>query len=303
MPSFRRPDPGVPGPDSRPEPAQPAARAPAGPWSTAGLPLLPLTALASLAGVLLIVVLFLMNGSHDAPTTTNLATDSAVPSTSVAPGSAVPSPSEVASASASSSDGPTSAAIHIDTPAFPTPTDLAFGRSLGSPNAPVQLDVWEDFQCPACDAFTGSVEPYLVEKYIRPGTARLTFHDIATIGEESFGAAIGARCADRQGKFWPYHDLLFANQAPENSGTLTKDRSKAFAQAVGIDIVAFTACLEDPDVADAVIAETRQGLASGITETPTLLANGIKVSPATSSAAIDAAVATALKSGSASPSP
>jgi protein-disulfide isomerase len=198
---------------------------------------------------------------------------------------------------------PTVSGPPIDEPAHTTPPDLAFGRSLGSPDAPVQMDVWADFQCPACDAFTGSVEPYLIDTYIRPGNARLTFHDIATIGNESLGAAIAARCADRQGKFWQYHDLLFANQAAENSGAFTRARSQQFAQSLGLDLVAFTACLDDTDVEDAVRAETLSGLSSGVAETPTLFVNGVIVKPATSSAAINAAVEAALKAGPASPSP
>jgi protein-disulfide isomerase len=145
------------------------------------------------------------------------------------------------------------------------------------------------------------VEPYLIDKYIRPGKARLTFHDVATIGQESLGAAISARCADRQGKFWQYHDLLFANQEAENSGAFTRDRSRQFAQSLGLDVAAFTACLDDTEIEAAVRQETEQGLGSGVKETPTLFINGSIVKPATSSEAIDSAIATALNGGGASP--
>src|SRR5262249_13630525 len=93
----------------------------------------------------------------------------------------------------------------IDVPRVRTPYDKTIGRAVGSPTAPVQLDLWSDYQCPACDAFAGSVMPELVKTYIDPGKARLTIHDMTTIGNESLGASISARCAERQGKYWQYH--------------------------------------------------------------------------------------------------
>jgi protein-disulfide isomerase len=188
-------------------------------------------------------------------------------------------------------------------PVVQTPIDLAHGRSLGSADAPVQLDLWADFQCPACDAFAGSVTPQLVREYIRPGKARLTFHDMAYLGNESLGAAISARCADRQGKFWEYHDLLFANQAPENSGTFTKDRSKQFADKLGLDVDAFAACFEDTTVEDAVYAESKQGIDQGVPETPTLYVNGKIANPANSWGPISSAIDAALKADSGSSNP
>jgi protein-disulfide isomerase len=306
VPSSRRSGRPATGPAPKPKPSpatKPASPAPspsASPWSSGGLPLLPLTIVAAIAGVVLIVLLVVVNGGGQAP---GVAQASNSPGTSASDAASAPaSAAAPASGSPGGSPVPAVSGPPIETPARTTPPDLAFGRSIGSPDAPVQMDVWADFQCPACDAFTGSVEPYLIDTYIRPGLARLTFHDIATIGEESLGAAISARCADRQGKFWQYHDLLFANQAAENSGVFTRARSQQFAQALGLDLVAFTACLDDQEVANAVQQETTQGLGSGIKETPTLFVNGNIVQPATSSSAISSAMDAVLKSGSPSPS-
>ncbi|MGZ4158725.1 MAG: DsbA family protein, partial [Bacteroidia bacterium] len=84
--------------------------------------------------------------------------------------------------------------------------------------------MWEDFQCPACGNFTRQIEPTIVDRYVVPGSVRLTFHDDAFIGQESLDAASAARCAGDQGKFWPYHDWLFANQNGENEGQFSRDR-------------------------------------------------------------------------------
>jgi len=183
----------------------------------------------------------------------------------------------------------------IERPAVFSPYGMARAMSVGAPDAPVRLDLWADYQCPACDAFAGSVMPMLVKDYLAKGEAQLTFHDLATIGNESLGAAISARCAGRQGKYWQYHDLLYANQQPENSGTFTHARSRQFAAALGLDLGRFGACLKNTDVEDAVTAETKQGLNQGVKQTPTLYVNGKTVASANSwediSAAIDAALA------------
>jgi protein-disulfide isomerase len=200
---------------------------------------------------------------------------------------------ESATPAATGTEG--TAGSDIDFPAIRTPAELAHGRTLGSPDAAVTLDLWSDYQCPACDAFAGSVTPELVKHYIRPGKARLVIHDMTTIGNESLGASISARCAERQGKYWEYHDLLFANQAPENSGVFTQERSRQFATALGLDLGDFSKCLEDVTVEDAVIAETKAGLDQGIKETPSLYVDGELVPSANRwdaiSSAIDAALA------------
>jgi protein-disulfide isomerase len=202
------------------------------------------------------------------------------------------------------STAPSASAIAqpVMTPGHPTPADLAFGRSLGPETAPVHLDLWADFQCPACQVFALLVEPALVKSYIQQGDVRLTFHDLEFLGPESLGAAMSARCADRQGRFWAYHDLLYTNQGPENSGWFTRDRALDFARALRLDTEAFSACLDDPTIQADVEAETRQGFGLGVKETPTLFLDGAAVTPVNNwqavSGAIDAALARSRQSAS-----
>jgi protein-disulfide isomerase len=174
---------------------------------------------------------------------------------------------------------PLQAGTPIATPLHPTPEDLAFGRSLGPADAPVTLDLWADFQCPACQAFAFQMEPALIDTYVRPGKVRLNFHDLSFIGPESLGAAIGARCADRQGKFWAYHDLIYYNQGAENSGWFTYDRSIDFARFLNLDVAAFSSCSNDPAIQAAVEADTRAGVDLGVRETPTLFVAGVAIGP------------------------
>ena len=96
-----------------------------------------------------------------------------------------------------------------------------------------------------------------------PGRLRIEFRDLAVVGPESPAAAAAARCAEQQDRFWPYHDLLFANQAPENSGQLVPARLKAMADALGLDRAKFDACLPSGSVFNDVEAETAQGKLRG----------------------------------------
>jgi protein-disulfide isomerase len=198
----------------------------------------------------------------------------------------------------SSSTG--SSSIALNAPAAPIPASVVRdGRTLGSPTANVVLETWEDFQCPACGSFTRDIEPTLIERYVVPGKIRLTFHDFAFLGPESSAAASAARCAGAQGKFWEYHDWVFANQNGENKGSFSRERLAAIAERVGLDRTAWEACYDSGSESAAVSAETETGRTAGVASTPTLMLNGQIVPLASFSswndlyAAIDAAVAAA----------
>lgn len=169
----------------------------------------------------------------------------------------------------------------LSAPASPTSVALADGRSLGKADAPVTLDVWSDFQCPACGQFAETVAPALVRDYVTPGTLRIVYHDAAFQGaraggsyDESVEAGAGARCAADQGRYWPFHDWLFANQSGENKGAYADARLRAIAVAAGLDVTAWDACRATGKEQAAVRAETAQGVAKGLNATPTMYLNG-----------------------------
>ncbi len=159
------------------------------------------------------------------------------------------------------------------------------GTTLGAADAPVKLDIWEDYQCPYCDIWTQQWEPHLVQDFVAAGILSYQFHDYAFLGsghspDESILAAIAAQCAGDQGKFWEYHDWLYANQNPsgENTGWFTNARLDAIAVKVGLDQPTFDACLTSPAKATAVVAERTAGSALGVGGTPTIFVNGKQVS-------------------------
>jgi protein-disulfide isomerase len=157
------------------------------------------------------------------------------------------------------------------------PAELIDGRAVGAATAPVTIEMWEDFQCPACGLFSRSMEPRILAEYVVPGHVRLVYRDMAFVGQESLDAAVGARAADRllgNGGFWRFHDLLFHNQDGENEGAFARDVLADMAVSLGMDRAAFLAALDDPELIDAVEAETQAGAQAGIRSTPTLDING-----------------------------
>ena len=168
---------------------------------------------------------------------------------------------------------------------------------MGSPTAPVVIVEWADYQCPYCKQFATDVEPTLVSRYINTGKARLEWRDFAFLGPESNLAAVAARAAGRQGKFWPYHDMLYTEQHPENSGALTTAYLIGVARKLGLDVNRFQTDLNDPKLPELVAADQTQGNSVGVTGTPAVLINGTLVDGsqplASYQQAIDAALAKA----------
>jgi protein-disulfide isomerase len=174
------------------------------------------------------------------------------------------------------------------------------GRQIGDPNAPVLVELFEDFQCPGCREFTTSLEPQLIDAYVQSGQARIVFRFYAFIGPESVQAANASLCADEQSRFWDYHDMLFANQRGEDQGAFTDRRLEAFAESLGLDMPAFQSCFGDSRY-EQVIAQDRQaGGDLGVTSTPSIVVAGQLVTSANPgfipsyeeiSAAIEAALA------------
>jgi protein-disulfide isomerase len=169
-------------------------------------------------------------------------------------------------------------------PAIEYPVALVDGTTLGAKDAPVTLEVYEDFQCPVCARYSLTVEPQLVTKYVLPGTLRIVHHDIAILGnrtpnDESKIAAVGASCASDQNRYWDYSHWVYANQAGENSGGFAPERLTAIAQAAGVDVSGFPACLEDSARVVAVAQTTGDAGTRGINSTPTLAINGQLLQP------------------------
>ena len=97
------------------------------------------------------------------------------------------------------------------------------GTSLGREGAPVTIQLYEDFQCPACGQFARETLPDVVERHVEPGEVRLVSETLAFLGPDSVSTARAAIAAGEQGRYWQYAYLLFENQGGENSGYATDE--------------------------------------------------------------------------------
>ena len=118
------------------------------------------------------------------------------------------------------------------------------GHSQGSPDAPVAIVEYSDFQCPYCGRHFKEVEGKLKEAYLKNGQVRLVYKHLTILGDESVWAALASECAADQNKFWEYHDLVFSRQNGENQGAFNQDNLKSWAKELGLDTAAFNDCLD-----------------------------------------------------------
>jgi len=144
------------------------------------------------------------------------------------------------------------------------------GPSKGSPDAPVTIVEFSDFQCGYCRKFWQDTLPRIEEKYIRTGTVRFVYRHLAILGAASVQAAIAAECAHEQGKFWPYHDRLFASAG---LFALSTANLKRYAEELRLDTSRFNTCLDTAQPREKVERETSVGRAIGMTGTPGFLIN------------------------------
>jgi len=142
-------------------------------------------------------------------------------------------------------------------------------RVRGNPDAPVTIVEFADFQCPYCQ----SVQPILrqlMDKY--NGKVRLGFRDfpLKSIHPQAQLAAEASRCAEEQGKFWEYHDLLLANQS-----ALNPEAYRQHARSAGLDGQRFEACLASGKLNALIESDVQSGVALGILGTPAFYIDGV----------------------------
>lgn len=161
---------------------------------------------------------------------------------------------------------------------------LALGTNnvKGSPTAPVEVEDWSDFQCPHCKAFAEGAARQLEQTLIPEGKVKLVFRHMAFLGPDSVTAAAASECAAEQGKFWEYHDRLFAEQRGRGSGAFSKPSLKRYGAELGLDTASFNACVDGDLAVARVQAETKDGERKGVRSTPTIFVNGQKIEGAPS---------------------
>ncbi len=159
--------------------------------------------------------------------------------------------------------------------------DLANLAPKGPLSAAIKIVEYSDFLCPYCQAFAKAITAYLpksrgrvavyfknypLDQECHPGLRR-------TVHPGACKLAMGAICAQKQGRFWAYHDKVFAGP-PKNPSV---DTVAAIAKDVGADKAAFFACLGSSEAAQELANQIQEAKRAGVTSTPSVFLNGRKL--------------------------
>ena len=144
---------------------------------------------------------------------------------------------------------------------------------IGTASAKNTVIVFSDFQCPHCADLAQTLSQFLA-KY--RDKILLIWKDFPNpVFPQAKSAAVAARCAQLEDKFWEYHDFLYANQE-----SLGKTVYQEIAKQLGLNIDAFNQCLENQETLPLVEDDFQEGQALKIDGTPYLFINGQRVSGA-----------------------
>lgn len=139
----------------------------------------------------------------------------------------------------------------------------------GPATAAITIIEFSDFECPYCQSWHNEV--WLPLQAAFPGQIRLVFRDFPLPGHPNAApSAQAANCAQEQGRFWEYHDLLFTWELG-----LARDAHLEYARRLGLDMDAFTQCLDEGRYAAEVQADFDYAANLGVRSTPTFFINGL----------------------------
>jgi protein-disulfide isomerase len=139
---------------------------------------------------------------------------------------------------------------------------------LGDPSAQITIVEFGDYQCEQCFAWFHDTKPHIIQNYIDTGKANLVFVDFAFLGKDSIPASMATYCAEDQGMYWEYHDLLYNFQEHVDNGWANSERLRAFAFSLDLDMELFESCLDSEKYSKRVQYNKQQGIDNGVRGTP-----------------------------------
>jgi len=140
----------------------------------------------------------------------------------------------------------------------------------GSLSAPVQLIIYNDFDCPFCADFSGTVNELI--EYFKDDVVVASRHYPLRTHTNALSSALASECAAQQGKFWEMHDKLFiANK----DGQLSIERYKKDAGELNLNLVQFNECLDTEEYKDKIQDQWLEGKSFGISGAPGNFINGL----------------------------
>lgn len=146
------------------------------------------------------------------------------------------------------------------------------GYLKGSPNAPIEITEYADFQCPFCQTFATLQMPTIDERLIQTGRVRWRYRDFP-LQQHPFSrlAAHSAACADEQGKYWQQHQRIYEGQSEWAEAHDAAAIFRNYAKSNGLDLGRYDACMKSGKYAGRIQASYNEGVQVGVNSTPTLL--------------------------------
>ena len=139
---------------------------------------------------------------------------------------------------------------------------------LGNPNASITLVEFGDYQCHYCHVFFETIEGKIMKNYIETGKVKMIFKDYNIIGKDSVKASQGAHCANDQGLFWEYHDILYSNWTGENNGWASGANLSNYAQDIGLEMNQWTDCMSQQKHSKTILDSNEDAKKLQLTGTP-----------------------------------
>ncbi len=143
---------------------------------------------------------------------------------------------------------------------------------LGSESATITIVEFGDYQCEACYAWFHTTRDTLIDNYVETGKAKLLFVDLPFLGRDSPMAAQASYCAEDQGQYWEYHEMLYTFQdGHPDSGWADRDRLNSFAFSLDMNIDEFNDCMDSSKYKNRVKANYDEAVKNAVQSTPTFI--------------------------------
>ena len=142
---------------------------------------------------------------------------------------------------------------------------------LGNPDAKITIVEFGDYQCTFCYKFHDETMKKIDQAYIETENVNFVYRDFPLNGPQSILASEASYCAQKQNKFWEYHNALYDNWGGENTGWITKNVLIGFANDIKLDLDSFSQCLENSEFKQKVLDNEQFAREIGIDASPSFL--------------------------------
>lgn len=150
----------------------------------------------------------------------------------------------------------------------------AYAAARGPEDAPVTMVEFADYTCSHCRNFASLPARAIARDYVRTGQVRWLLYDFPLSERtNAIPAALAARCAGDQGRYWEMHDLLFQNQQVWSADDSPRDRFEDYADEIGIEVGAWEECYSSRRHVRQIVASRKYGEVRGVSGTPTIFVN------------------------------